>query len=216
MTAARATEASGAWTERPLLFAHRGASAERPENTLVSFQRAVELGADVLELDLHSTRDGVFVVSHDDTGARTCNVPRKISEASWLEVSTWDAGWGFTDRAKGRPYAGLGIHPARFEDVLGAFPKLLLNVDIKEATEEAIQRLTRLLREHDADRDHGIRIWALLQFELWHRAYLDGAPPPADHAAAGGTAPWPAPDAGAAEDDGRCPAGPGTPRIRAP
>lgn len=38
------------------------------------------------------------------------------------------------------------------------------------------EAVTRLLREHDADRDHGIRIWALLQFELWHRAHLDAAP----------------------------------------
>ena len=52
------------------LYAHRGASAERPENTLVSFQRAMEIGVDSLELDVHLARDGVFVVAHDDNAMR--------------------------------------------------------------------------------------------------------------------------------------------------
>ena len=45
------------------LYAHRGASAERPENTMVAFQRAVEIGVDALELDVHLTRDKVLIVS---------------------------------------------------------------------------------------------------------------------------------------------------------
>jgi glycerophosphoryl diester phosphodiesterase len=50
---------------RPLIIAHRGASRERPENTLPAFARAEELGADGIELDVHATRDGVVVVHHD-------------------------------------------------------------------------------------------------------------------------------------------------------
>jgi glycerophosphoryl diester phosphodiesterase len=48
------------------LIAHRGAKLERPENTLPAFRRALELGADGIELDVHATRDGVVVVHHDD------------------------------------------------------------------------------------------------------------------------------------------------------
>jgi glycerophosphoryl diester phosphodiesterase len=47
------------------IIAHRGASAERPENTLVAFSRAVELGADAVELDVHLSADGVLIVHHD-------------------------------------------------------------------------------------------------------------------------------------------------------
>lgn len=50
---------------RPARIAHRGAPREYPENTLPSFARAVELGADGIELDVHTTRDGVVVVHHD-------------------------------------------------------------------------------------------------------------------------------------------------------
>jgi glycerophosphoryl diester phosphodiesterase len=52
---------------RPLVIAHRGASGHRVENSLAAFYRAVELGADGIELDVHSTRDGGLVVHHDPT-----------------------------------------------------------------------------------------------------------------------------------------------------
>ena len=50
---------------RPLVIAHRGASGERPENTLSAFERAVEQAADMIETDLHLSRDGVVVIHHD-------------------------------------------------------------------------------------------------------------------------------------------------------
>lgn len=50
---------------RPLVIAHRGASGECPENTLTAFERAIELHADMIETDLHLTRDGVVVIHHD-------------------------------------------------------------------------------------------------------------------------------------------------------
>lgn len=116
---------------RVRLYAHRGASAELPENTLPSFRRALEVGADALELDVHATRDGVVVVSHDPGGRRMAGVARRFADASWDEVRTWDPGWGFVDAAGGRPFAGAGIRFARLEEVIEAFPGVPLNVDLK-------------------------------------------------------------------------------------
>jgi glycerophosphoryl diester phosphodiesterase len=62
---------------RPELIAHRGASRERPENTLPAFLRAIELGAAAVELDVHGTRDHVVVVHHDP-------VPRASTAEAWL------------------------------------------------------------------------------------------------------------------------------------
>ena len=56
---------------RPLVIAHRGASAEAVENTLTAFRLAHERGADAVELDVHATADGVPVLLHDDTVDRT-------------------------------------------------------------------------------------------------------------------------------------------------
>ena len=55
---------------RPLVIAHRGASGERPENTLSAFERAIAQHADMIEIDLHLSRDGVVVIHHDASLAR--------------------------------------------------------------------------------------------------------------------------------------------------
>ena len=58
----------GELSRSPELIGHRGAPRERPENTIASFLRALDLGADAIELDVHATRDGVVVVHHDFVG----------------------------------------------------------------------------------------------------------------------------------------------------
>jgi len=65
----------------PLVIAHRGASAEKPENTLAAFRRALALGADGIELDVHVTRDGVPVVFHDSSLSRLTGARGRI--AGW-------------------------------------------------------------------------------------------------------------------------------------
>jgi glycerophosphoryl diester phosphodiesterase len=132
-------------TTGPLLYAHRGASLEYPENSIEAFRRALELGADVLELDIHATRDGVFVVSHDATGERA-GVHSRIADCDWAEVSTWDAGRSFVDSAGAQPFRGKGIHMVRFEAVLEAFATTPLNVDVKRARPDQLRQLLDLIR----------------------------------------------------------------------
>ena len=74
---------------RPLVWAHRGASGYCPENTLPAFQRAIELGADGIELDVQMTRDGELVVCHDETIDRTSN------GSGWIKDKTLAEGSGF-------------------------------------------------------------------------------------------------------------------------
>ncbi len=82
--------------ETPVLVGHRGAPREAPENTLSAFRRALEHGADAIELDVHATRDGVVVVHHDPVPrANTpAGVPaaRPIAETSWSELSALKIG----------------------------------------------------------------------------------------------------------------------------
>ena len=113
------------------LYAHRGAAAERPENTLPAFRRALELGADALESDAHLTRDRQVVVSHDPDGRRMAGVGRAIRDCTLAEVQAWDAGWGFVDASGQRPFAGQGIRVPTLEEVLGALPGTLFNIDVK-------------------------------------------------------------------------------------
>jgi len=113
------------------LYAHRGASAERPENTLPAFERAVECGVDALEMDVHLTRDGHLIVHHDDDGKRMAATPLRWAEIDLAEAQRLDVGWGFVAPDGTRPYAGKGLTVPRFDDVLDAFPKVRINVDIK-------------------------------------------------------------------------------------
>ncbi|HVX43502.1 MAG TPA: glycerophosphodiester phosphodiesterase family protein [Mycobacteriales bacterium] len=79
------------------IYAHRGASAYAPENTLASFALAKDLGAHFVELDVQRTKDGVLVVMHDDTPARTTDVTPDRSEwtvgqFTLAELQALDAG----------------------------------------------------------------------------------------------------------------------------
>lgn len=76
------------------MIAHRGASAVEPENTLRAFARAIEMGAHMIELDLHQTRDGQVVVIHDDNLRHTTNGRGWVSQVSLEEVRKADAGKG--------------------------------------------------------------------------------------------------------------------------
>jgi glycerophosphoryl diester phosphodiesterase len=78
---------------RPLVIAHRGSSGHRPENTLPAFALAVEQRADMIETDLHRTRDGAIVITHDEELAGIGGVG-EIAEASLAEIRALDAGGG--------------------------------------------------------------------------------------------------------------------------
>ena len=79
-----------------IVLAHRGFRGAYPENTLLAFQKAAELHVDGLETDIHSTRDGVLVVCHDETVDRTTNGSGLIKEMTWDELQQLDAGYRWT------------------------------------------------------------------------------------------------------------------------
>jgi len=82
---------------RPLLIAHRGASADAPENTIAAFELALEQGADGLQLDVHLSADGHPVVIHDFTLERTTDGAGPVSALRMRELKRLDAG-GWHDR----------------------------------------------------------------------------------------------------------------------
>lgn len=128
------------------IYAHRGASAERPENTLPAFRRALDVGADALELDLQVTRDGVLVVSHDADGRRMCGVPRRLADVTWDEARHWDAGAGFRGPDGGAPFAGGEVRLPTFEEVVVEFAGVPLNVDLKRDLADTTVALLRRLK----------------------------------------------------------------------
>jgi glycerophosphoryl diester phosphodiesterase len=137
------------------VYAHRGARLELPENTMPAFRRALEVGADALELDCHMTRDGVVVVAHDETGSRTANVAREIRACSFEDVRSWDVGWGFSDRAapmsSTRPFAAKGFRIPALSELLEELPHARLNIDAKQEEPDMVPALLRTIRRHGAE-----------------------------------------------------------------
>ena len=78
-------------TPRPYIMAHRGNSAAAPENTLAAFHRAFADGADILETDLHLTRDGVFVCIHDAALDRTTDGHGAVADLTLAEIKQCSA-----------------------------------------------------------------------------------------------------------------------------
>jgi glycerophosphoryl diester phosphodiesterase len=114
-------------------IAHRGGADLRPENTLAAFEHAVALGADVLEMDVHATADGVVVLHHDATVDRTTDGTGPIAMKTLAEVRALDAGHRFTpDRGATFPFRGQGIVVPTLEEVLTAFPDMPVSIEIKQ------------------------------------------------------------------------------------
>ena len=133
-----------------LLYAHRGAAAELPENTIESFERALDLGADAIETDAHLTSDGHIVLSHDPTGKRMAGRSRAIAESTLAEVQSWDAGATFVSR-DGESFAGRGLRMPTLEQVLLEFPGVTFNVDAKSENPQMAARIVALVHLLEAE-----------------------------------------------------------------
>jgi len=133
-----------------LNIAHRGGRDIRPEHTLVAYEQALADGADVLELDIHATSDGVIVVMHDGTIDRTTDGAGAIKEMTFEELRTYDAGYNFTtDDGATYPYRGMGLLVPSLEEVLEAFPDAPYVIELKQAEPSIVDDFVAMTREHE-------------------------------------------------------------------
>ena len=114
----------------PLVYAHRGGAALRPENTIAAFDHGLACGADGLEFDVHLSRDGVVVIHHDETLDRTTRGRGRVADHTAAELEALDV-------------------PA-LRDVLARYPDIPLIVELKVNAAELARRVIDLLREAGA------------------------------------------------------------------
>jgi glycerophosphoryl diester phosphodiesterase len=113
----------------PIAFAHRGGASEAPENTMPAFEHAVGLGYRYVETDVHVTADGELLAFHDDRLDRVTDGVGTLADLPWSTVQR--------ARVDGREPI------PRFEDLLGAWPDLRVNVDPKH--DAAVEPLAEVL-----------------------------------------------------------------------
>ena len=135
-------------SQRPVI-AHRGASAQAPENTMPAFEQAADLAADALELDVHLSADGVPVVIHDPTLDRTTDRRGPVAACTLAELREADAGATFSPDGGGSfPWRGREVRMPTLIEVLERLPELPLLIELKSAAVQHAVR--RLLKQQDA------------------------------------------------------------------
>ena len=184
----------------PIPIGHRGAAGDAPENTLPSFERAVAVGAAILESDVHLTRDGHVVIHHDAEVDRTSDGSGPVAEKTLAELRELDAGYRFSpDGGRSHPFRSRGVRIPTLAEAYEAFPEMRFNLEIKAATPGLVERTLQLsaaraghtllaaadpgimaaLREAAAREKVPVAIGASVADVLaFVRAALDGKPPP--------------------------------------
>ena len=118
--------------DRPLVIAHQGGDGVWPGDTMYAFKKAVDLGADVLEMDAHITKDGVIVLMHDEKVDRTTNGTGLIGDLSLEELKQLDAAYKWSnDGGKTFPYRGRGIQVPTLEELFEEYPNVRYVIEIK-------------------------------------------------------------------------------------
>lgn len=136
--------------EHPLRFAHRGSRILWPENTMVAFQGAVDLGYRYIETDVRMSQDRQVVVFHDRDLERLTNGRGRVVDHTLEELRDLDAGYNF-DATAGFPHRGSGLAIPTLEEVLTTWPDVHFNVDLKASgTESAVADLVAKLDRHDS------------------------------------------------------------------
>ncbi len=135
--------------ERPLVIAHQGGDGLWPGNTMYAFEHANELGVDVLEMDIHITKDGQLVIMHDETVDRTTDGTGEIESMTLSELQQLDAAYDWSvDEGETFPYRGRGITVPTLEEVFQAFPGKRMTIEIKKTNASMAKPFCELIRKH--------------------------------------------------------------------
>ncbi len=134
----------------PRICAHRGFNTVAPENSMIAFGAAVALGAEEIEFDIWSTKDGILVSSHDSTLDRVSNGSGKIYDRTYKELLELDFGVKYGEKFK-------GLKIATFEEILKKFAtRVIMNIHVKIWDEKhsnpMIEEIVSLVRKYDCEK----------------------------------------------------------------
>lgn len=136
----------------PLVIAHQGGDGIWPGETMSAYQNAVDLGVDVLEMDIHITKDGILVLMHDETVDRTTDGSGEIESMTLDEIKKLDAGYNWTpDEGATFPFRGQGITVTTLEEVFTAFSDTRMTIEIKKTNASMAKPFCELIRKHNME-----------------------------------------------------------------
>ena len=130
---------------QPVIFAHRGASAQAPENTIAAFELALAQKADAIELDVKLSADGHVIVIHDSSVDRTTNGHGKVQNMTLAELKALDAGSFFSSQFAGERIPTLN----EVFDAMGK--RTFINIELKNHRshgEDLVETVCMLVKKH--------------------------------------------------------------------
>lgn len=132
-----------------LVIAHQGGDGIWPGDTMLAFENAVAIGADVLEMDAHITKDGRIVLMHDEEVDRTTDGTGLIEEMTLEELKKLDAAYDWsTDDGQTFPYRGMDIRVPTLDELFERFPTMRYLIEIKLTKNPIEKNLCDLIREY--------------------------------------------------------------------
>ncbi len=129
--------------KRPLVWAHRGASGYAPENTMEAFEKAIEMNADGIEIDVYFSLDGQIVICHDEKMDRVSNGQGNVTEYTLQELKNFDFGCKFYNGER------KGIKIATLDELYSLYKttNMIINVEVKSGSEEMPLALVKKAKE---------------------------------------------------------------------
>jgi glycerophosphoryl diester phosphodiesterase len=138
---------------KPRVIGHRGAAGVAPENTVAALEWAVADRADIVELDVHATRDRQIVVIHDETVDRTTDGVGAVKDMSLAELKRLDAGHRFKSDADEYPFRGRGVTIPSLAELLHRLRGIKAVVEIKQSEPPIVDRVLRIVRDAGKEDD---------------------------------------------------------------
>ncbi|WHY01610.1 glycerophosphodiester phosphodiesterase [Neobacillus sp. DY30] len=141
---------------RPLVIAHQGGELLAPSNTMAAFENAANMGVDVLETDIHITKDGHLVTIHDPNVNRTTNGKGKVADLTLAELQALDAGYHFKDLDGNYSFRDKGVYIPTVEEMFQTFDDMKIEIEIKddnppERIEEMASKLWELIEKYQME-----------------------------------------------------------------
>ena len=141
---------------KPVTIAHQGGNKVYPDESLLAFTNAINMGIQVIELDVHRTKDGIIVINHDQTIDRLTDSSGLIREMSWSGLQQVDGAYNWSPDGLTYPYRGKGVKILSLTAIMDAFPQQVYDIEIKQHDPPLESDLCDLLRQYGVASDQVI------------------------------------------------------------
>lgn len=136
----------------PHLIAHRGASGNFPDSTELAFNKALEFNTDILEFDVHLSKDGEVVISHDESLVRITGEDILIPSTDFQEIKQKNAGFTFQNHKNEFPFRHMYLKVLSLSEFVEKFPHSRFNIELKSNDLTLAEKVSDFIKQHQLEK----------------------------------------------------------------